>query len=98
MSFKHLAFAAATVAIAAAPLTALADPWWGGGDRHDNWRADRGWERQDWRAHEWREHEWREHRRWGGDWGYGWGRCHWETQGHYSPWGVYEYRQVRVCD
>ena len=87
MSLKSIVLAAAALASLAAPAAALADPYWG----HD---------RGDWRRHEWREHGRWEHARYGYGWGHGWGygpRCWVERHGHYTWYGDYVVRTVRVC-
>ncbi|MCI3180443.1 hypothetical protein C5708_09270 [Caulobacter sp. CCUG 60055] len=101
MGVRSIILGGAALLTLAAPMTALADPGWGG---HDGWR-DRGWREHEWREHErwerWRDRD-RDRWRWRGYYGYPppvyyAPRCYIENQGYYNWYGEYVYRPVRVC-
>lgn len=91
MKLKTIILAGVTAASLAAPVAAMAQPYWD----HDRGYQDA--RRDDWRRDDWRRGEYRAYDRWEGRYDRDYARCFVERRGYYNWRGQYVSRPVEVC-
>ncbi len=94
MKLKTIILAGVTAASLAAPVAAMAQPYFD--HDHGDRRGDE-YRREDGRRDEWRRGEYRAYDHWEGRYDRGYGRCFTENRGYYAWNGRYVSRPVEVC-